>query len=115
MYAATVIDSSSTNIPTSFDETAGSLAIPVTPAGNKLLIINLTTHTLAFSLDPYAPAPSSSLTTNPNQCFVPPGDSTSVAKPLLLIGFDISQGSVLYLRSADGSAASSGKVFISIL
>lgn len=116
MYAADIIDASSTNIPVAFDETAGSKVSGPVGAHKMLLVLNLTTHVLALSIIEKQIAPSSTLSVNRKQVWCPPGVSTSVAAGLLIDQeFEIHDRSYLYLRSADGSLASSGKVYICLI
>ena len=114
MYGAK-IDSSSNNIPTTFDTTAGSLVIDGTPSSRQIEIINRTTEVLAITLvskKEGVTVPSSVITTNRRQLYVPPAPTSGTAgwvKDYL----KINQGDKLYLRS-DGSAASSGNVYINL-
>ncbi len=103
--------SASNNIPTAFDETAGSLAASAVPAGRRLLVLNYTSEILMVSVGEYSAAPSSTLATNRNQIPVPAASSGNPGYTVLdevLVG----NQSKIYVRT-EGSAASSGNVYFS--
>jgi hypothetical protein len=104
MHAA-IIDASLDAIPITFDETAGSLIISGCRAARHICFINKTDNVLAFSIGSFIAAPTSSVTTNRNQGFVPPQASTSLDHIL------ISNDTRVYIRSADGSSISAGAVY----
>lgn len=104
------IISSSNNVPTSFDETAGSKLTGI-PASSRFMVLNYVEEILAISIGEFSAAPSSSLATNPNQLIVPAavGDAPGyLVCDEILIG----NNSTAYVRS-EGSAGSTGSVYIS--
>lgn len=108
MYSMKV-DASTANIPTSFDETAGSLMSAAVAAGNKISFINTTTKCIAWAIGSSLTTPVSTLSTNRNQGFIPPAPSGGCAG----IVFDLqkaSRGDRLYIRSDDAAAATTGIV-----
>lgn len=110
-YSVKIV-SGTNNIPTSFDETAGSLASSVFPSASRVAVLNYTSEILAFSLGEYTAAPSSSFSTNPNQVIVPAasGGNPGVA---VLDEIGVGNNSRCYLRS-EGSAATSGNVYVTV-
>lgn len=105
------VDSASNNIPTSFSSAAGSLFASSIPAGSMIQVQNYTSAILMVSCGDYASAPSSTLATNRNQVPVPAGGSTPGVNTI--DNFTLSNNGSCYVRS-DGSAASSGVVYLTI-
>lgn len=111
MAYGNIIDSSSNNIPTSFDSSAGSLLTSNAPSSGEIIILNYTSSVLAVFNGRVSSAPSSSLP-GP-QSFIPAAPSGGAGVGTLSI--KVTQGDRVYIRSASGSAASSGKVYWSLI
>ena len=112
MYGA-IIDASSNNIPTTFDETAGSLIASSLPAGVRIAFVNTTESVLAFSVADYSAAPSSVIGTNRNQGYIPAAPTGGTAS-IVLDGIVVSNGGRIYVRSDTGSAVTAGELRVMI-
>lgn len=105
MYGG-LIDVAVDNIDVEYNSTPGSLILSSSSAGKNISIINLTDHVLAFSYSgAEAAVPSSDITVNRNQAFVPRQGTTTCD------GILISNKLNVYVRSADGTSITAGRVF----
>ena len=109
-----IIDASSTNIPASFDNTAGSLVIDGSPSSGQLAVLSTATEFIAYTVGDFHQRPVSTITDNRNQGVIPraPTDATSA---YINDEFKITRGNKLYIRSLSGSAITSGLVYITLL
>lgn len=96
-------------IPTTYDATGGSMILSETIGSHKgLQILNASTEVIVVSFANVGSAvPSSVLSTNPKQVFVPASGAVSMDNQ------QIPPRSRVYIRS-DGSAVSSGVVRITL-
>lgn len=108
MYLA-VVDSSSNNIPTTFDTSAGSLIVDGAPNASELSFINGTSGVVVGTINAKNQAvPSSTVATN-RRCFMVAPSTSSMQNMLHL---KVEPGDQIYIRSDTGSALSSGKFYI---
>lgn len=111
MYAHE-LNSGVSTIPTSYDETAGSLMFAAASTG-QFEVINRTTSVLVMTFvgSDNTQTPNSSITANRHQAFIPPaptGSSAGWVKDF----YKVKQGDRIYLRAHSSSGAtSSGWVF----
>lgn len=97
------------NIPTSYDETAGSLMF--TGASTSVLeIINTTNSVLAIAVVSAPQTPVSSITSNRSQFYIPAAP-TSGSAGWVKDNFKITLNDRVYLRSDSGSAVTTGSVY----
>ncbi len=111
MYAHE-LNSAVNTIPTSYDETAGSLMFTAASTG-QFEVLNRTQSVLVmtFVSSTDTQTPVSSVTSNRHQCFIPPAPSGSSAG-FVHDFFKVKQGDRVYLRAHSSSGAtSSGWVF----
>lgn len=111
MAYGNIIDASSNNVPTSFDETAGSLLTSGAPSSGEMIFLNYTSAVLAVFSGKVASAPSSSLPGK--QAFIPAAPTGGAGVGVLSI--KVTQGDRIYIRSASGSAATTAKIYWSLI
>lgn len=106
-----IIDSSVNNVPTAYSTDTGSQLVTNAQASGTLFVLNYTSHVLAITHGTLLQVPSS--TPPCNETYVPaaPTGGAGVATFTL----NITKGDKIYLRSADGSLASTGKVYWSLI
>ena len=109
MYG-TILDASSSNIPTTFSTAAGSKIISSAPSASFIGFINTTTDVLAVEIGSYkdTSVPSSDL---PGKCGFIPSAPTGGYGSGTIDWFKVTQGDSVFIRATGGSAISSGKLY----
>lgn len=111
------VNAATSNIPTSFDTSAGSLISIASEAGavtSHVQVLNTTTEPLAISIvdNNNTTVPTTAVTTNLKQVYIPAAGTGSTSGAVL-DGFGRGKGGKIYIRS-DGSAATTGIVRVTI-
>lgn len=110
MYAGSIVDASINNIPTAYNNTAGSKVISESPSGGMISFINTTPEVLAYTVlnAPGSQTPSSTL---PGRSGFIPSAPTGGAGFSVVDGIKITQGQSVFVR-ATSNAATSGKLYV---